>query len=322
VWSFATLATGAVSGFVGLCLMRLLLGIGESVAYPSYSKILMLTLAEHQRGLANAIIDAGTKVGPALGTLIGGLLIARFGWRVLFIGVGAASLVWIVPWLRWAPKIHVRQTAATAAPGFLEIMSRRSAWATFFGLFCYNYAWYFLLTWLPSYLVMERKFTMRMMAVYGALPFAATAVSAVFCGWLSDRQIARGGSVNKVRKTFVVAGVLVTAAALPLATVNSHLVSMISLVTGFAGMGLFTSNSWAVSQTIAGVEASGKWTGLQNGVGNLAGVTAPVITGWIVGRLGSFHVAFVVASAMLVATALLYAFMLGRIEPVRWKKGE
>ena len=84
--------------------LRLLLGMGESVAYPSYSKIFAMHFPEHHRGLANALIDAGSKFGPALGTLMGGLLMARFGWRPFFFVLGAASLVWLIPWLKWMPR--------------------------------------------------------------------------------------------------------------------------------------------------------------------------------------------------------------------------
>ena len=91
-WSAATAATGLANSFVVLFGLRLLLGMGESAAYPSYSKIFATHFPEHHRGLANALIDAGSKFGPALGTLLGGLLMARFGWRPFFFVLGAASL--------------------------------------------------------------------------------------------------------------------------------------------------------------------------------------------------------------------------------------
>lgn len=100
LWSAATAATGLAHGFAMLFVLRLVLGIGESVAYPCYSKILAGHFAEQQRGVANALIDAGTKCGPALGTLAGGLLMARFGWRPFFIVLGLGSMFWLGPWVR------------------------------------------------------------------------------------------------------------------------------------------------------------------------------------------------------------------------------
>src|ERR1700687_3763263 len=97
LWSAATAATGIVHTFSGLLILRLLLGIGESVAYPSYSKIIALNFSEERRGLANAVISAGLLLGPGFGMLFGGLLMARFGWRPFFIVLGLVSLLWLVP---------------------------------------------------------------------------------------------------------------------------------------------------------------------------------------------------------------------------------
>ena len=104
IWSGATAVTGLVHGFAVIYCLRLLLGMGESISFPSYSRILATQYPEHHRGLANAIVDAGTKTGPALGTLLGGLLMAQFGWRTFFIALGLISLLWLIPWFKWMPK--------------------------------------------------------------------------------------------------------------------------------------------------------------------------------------------------------------------------
>src|SRR5215467_3454038 len=98
IWSGATLATGFTSAFMSLLFLRLLLGMGESVAYPSYSKIIAGNFPQTHRGTANALIDGASKMGPAIGTLLGGLLVAGYGWRSLFFAMGALSLSFLVPW--------------------------------------------------------------------------------------------------------------------------------------------------------------------------------------------------------------------------------
>jgi MFS family permease len=127
LWSATTAATGLIHGFSILIVVRLLLGVGESVAYPCYSKILAGHFAEHQRGLANSLIDAGAKCGPALGTLVGGLLMARFGWRPFFVALGLASLLWLPLWFKRMPR---RQEPAFKlsgeAPGIADILRRRA----------------------------------------------------------------------------------------------------------------------------------------------------------------------------------------------------
>src|SRR5258707_10859756 len=101
LWSTATAVTGVVHGFALLLAVRLILGIGESVAYPSYSKILARYFSEEHRGFANSVIVAGNTLGPGFGMLLGGMLMARYGWRSFFIVLGVASLLWLLPWLRW-----------------------------------------------------------------------------------------------------------------------------------------------------------------------------------------------------------------------------
>jgi ACS family D-galactonate transporter-like MFS transporter len=321
VWSAATALTGIASGFVLLFSLRLILGMGESAAYPSYSKIFATHFPEHHRGLANAVIDAGSKFGPALGMLVGGLLMASFGWRPFFIVLGAASLIWLIPWMKWMPRGHgISGEKLAKPPRVLHILAQRSAWGSFGGLFCGNYFWYFLLTWLPSYMVNERHFSSRRMTTMSALAYLAIGVSAALCGWLSDHWIASGATPTKVRKTFTVGGLTLSTIILPVVMVTSRDLSMALLFLTCIFFGMWSSNHWALIQTLAGPPAAGKWTGIQNGIGNLAGVVAPAVTGVVVQRTGEFFWAFVVATGVLLAGACFYLFVIGRIEQVDWSK--
>jgi MFS transporter, ACS family, D-galactonate transporter len=321
IWSTATALTGVVRGFAALFLLRLVLGVGESVAYPSYSKIIAAGFPERQRGVANGLIDVGCKLGPAAGMIVGGLILVRFGWRMVFLSIGVASLLWLVPWFIAAPKIGSVSSmrARYQGPGFFDVLRKKDAWGTLLGLFCSNYAWYFMLTWLPQYLLMERHYSTRMMALTGWLPFCATAAGASVGGCLSDAWIRRGASATLVRKTFVVAGLAGCAVfLLPAAIVADQLAAMSLLILAAFIYGLFSGNLWAVTQTLAGPLAAGKWTGIQNCAGNLAGIAAPVVTGFIVERTGSFYFAFVWVCVNLVIGALSYLFIVGRVEPVSW----
>ncbi len=295
------------------------LGVGESVAYPCYSKILAGHFAEHQRGLANALIDAGGKIGPALGTLLGGVLMARFGWRPFFIVLGLVSLLWLPAWIKWMPRGQGAAAGASgAAPGIPEILAKRSAWATFAGHFCANYFWYFLLTWLPFYLVRERHFSMNAMATIGALAYFITAGATTIAGWLSDRMIAGGATPTRVRKTCTGMGLALTTIVLAVTVVSDRTLSMVFLMLACVFYGIFASSHWAITQTLAGPLAAGKWTGLQNFVANLAGVAAPAVTGFVVEETGRFFWAFAAAAGVVLAGAATYVFGLGRVEPEKW----
>jgi MFS transporter, ACS family, D-galactonate transporter len=322
LWSVATALTGFASGFGVLFGLRLALGTGESVAYPAYSRIISDDIPERNRGLANALLDAGSKAGPALGTLVGGLIVARFGWRPLFLILGFGALLWLVPWVlampRSLPRAH--RPAAGGGPGFLEIASKRDAWGTFLVLFGGNYAWYFILTWLPAYLEKERGFSKEQTAIFGSLPFWGIAVTAVVAGWASDRLIARGASVTRVRKSFAVAGLLATTLILPASMLTNQRAAMTLLTAGCLSYGLYTANLWAITQTLAGPVA-GKWTGMQNCIGNLSGIAAPYVTGQIAYHTGHFFYAFAAACFWLVVAACSYLFIVGPVEPVRWRCG-
>lgn len=317
LWSLATGATGFASTFTILASLRLLLGAGEAVAYPSYSKIIASTFAEHQRGFANALIDAGTKLGPTLGTLMGGLIVSRMGWRPLFWMVGFLSLLWLVPWLRSAPPAPAKISGQPPSPPFREIVRHRAAWGTFLGLFCINYAWYFLLTWMPYWLVKERHFTMDRMAVFGSIPYLAAALGSVCWGWLSDHLIRKGHAPSKVRKTFVVAGQLSALWLLPAVFVKDNTLMLVFLTIALMLMTL-TSSHWAITQRLAGPVAAGKWTGIQNFFGNLSGVAAPIITGFIVQRTGQFYLAFILVVVVILLGACCYGFLIRKVDPIEW----
>jgi MFS transporter, ACS family, D-galactonate transporter len=322
LWSAATGLTGFAGSFASIYLLRLLLGAGESVAYPSYSRILVSNFPESRRGLANALIDASTKVGPAVGTLLGGLLMVRFGWRPFFFVLGAASLLWLVPWYIWMPDRGVKPTEKKPAeiPTVLDILRQRSAWCMALGQFCSNYYWYFLITWLPAYLERERHFAKSKMAVFGSSAFLLIAMVSVTCGWLSDYLISRGGTPNRVRKSFAGTGMALATIILPVAYIKDETSAMILLFCACAAFGIYTPTLYAITQTLAGPLAAGKWTGLQNGFANMSGVLAPVITGWVVQTTGKFQLAFVLAALIALAGAAFFTVGVGRIEPVQFSK--
>ena len=321
IWSAATGMTGLAHSFAMIYGLRLLLGVGEAIAFPSYSRILAIQYPEHHRGLANAIVDAGTKTGPALGTLIGGLFMARFGWRPFFLVLGGLSLLWLIPWFRWMPRTSVvdRRDDRAGQVGIVEILTKRSAWFSAAALFCSNYFWYFLVTWLPPYLEKERHFSKPKMAMFGSASYLAIAASTMLCGWVTDRLIARGGSPTKVRKTAAGLGLSLSTIILPVAIVRDENVAMSLLMISCLCYGIFAPNLFAMTQTMAGPRAAGKWTGFQNGFGNLAGVAAPWLTGWVVNQTGQFYVAFLVAAIMALSAAVLYVFGVGPIRQVEFR---
>lgn len=315
LWSLATGAIGFSQGLATLVFLRLLLGAGESVAFPAYSKILVRAFPEGQRGLANSILDACTKLGPAIGIYFAAWFMEEFGWRAFFLATGFGALVWLPFWLRYA-RLEPESSGAPSAgreeggggPGWRELLSGRTVWATFLGLFCHNYNWYLLLAWLPTILVRERRFSLAGMGAWNAALLAVTAAATLAAGWYSDRLAAKARGVARLRRSFLITGLLVTGAAMPFTVASSAWISALSLLTAFTGIGIYVSNCWAFTQTLAG-RAAGRWTGLQNAFGNLGGVIAPAVTGVLAEKTGHFLPAVLASSAVLMAGAGIYAFL-------------
>jgi MFS transporter, ACS family, D-galactonate transporter len=319
LWSLTTAATGFVRGFTMLLAMRLMLGIGESVMIPACSKILGFHLPEHHRGFANGVLQGAWSFGPAVGTLGAGLLMARYGWRAVFIGIGLTSLAWVPAWIKWMPRGGAMERSLVATPGFADILRQRSFWRVCGGHFSVNYLAYFMLTWLPFYLVRERHLSMQSMPKIASAYYAIEGLSAITTGWFSDFFIRRNYTPTLVRKSAMAIGHVIAGIALGgCALANSHWYLSCLAAIGI-GCGTARAGPFAFSQTLAGPHATGKWTGLQNGFANLSGVVAPALTGFLVDRTGSFLAPLAIAAAVLMAGGLSWVFAVGRVEQVSWK---
>ena len=324
VWSGATFCTGLVQGMTALLVLRLLLGGGESVAFPCYSKIFATEFPPAKQGLPNAILNSGTKIGAALGVLVGGVLIALYSWRMMFFVLGGSGVVFLILWFMLAPRTDRKprgqaiSTATKPGPSYLDILRNRDAWGTFVGAACYNYAYFFGLTWLPSYLVQQKHLSLEKMGIIGAIPFWAAAVSAIIGGWTSDALIKRGHSTTKVRKAFVASGLVFSVAAFPSAIVEDLTASLVLLTVAYTALGVTVSNLWAISQTLAGPTAAGKWSGAQNCLGAIAEIVAPIVSGLVVQQTGNFSLAFLIMAILALVGAASYVFLVRTIAPIDW----
>jgi ACS family D-galactonate transporter-like MFS transporter len=319
IWSAATAVTGVLHGFAALLTIRVILGLGESVAFPSYSKILATYFDKSRRGSANSAIIAGLALGPAIGMLVGGTAVGRFGWRPFFLVLGLVGMLWLAPWFAWMPSRQTPHAATSGGPRFIHVCLQRSAWGTCLGQAAINYYLYFLVTWLPFYLVRARHLSMNTMARYGGLVFLMSALAATVWGKLSDYWVKAGASPTFVCKSSMglgCGGIGVTL-ALVAATDGYVFIAMLAMTGMFLGIG--GCHSWAIPQALAGPAMVGRWIGLQNFIGNLGGAIAPVLTGILVDRTGSFHIPFFITAAVAVVGALSWTLIVGPIEPVDWE---
>ncbi len=321
IWALATALVGLVTSFAMLFALRLLLGVGESVTYPSNSKLLGQRCPEHQRGRANGVIAACQALGPTFGTLVGGLIMVTFGWRAAFIGFGFASLLWLLPWF-----IVTRGGTATYGGEhgdplpYVTLLRQRALWGSSLGQFCSTYSYYFVLTWLPLILVKAYGYSVKEMAQIGAGVYAIHAASSALMGWTSDRWIMAGASANRVRKTLLVSGLIGIAVVMMVCASAVSTTAVLLLAATAALHGTQTPNIFAIAQTLGGPRAAGQWMGVQNLVGNLAGVIAPALTGFVVDRTGEYYWAFAIAAGVALLGSVAFGVLIPRIEPVVWNQ--
>jgi MFS transporter, ACS family, D-galactonate transporter len=322
VWSVATAASSLATGFGLLLMMRLCLGVGESVMFPSMSKICAEQLPEEARGMANGLLMASIRWGVAVGTLGGGLLIVRFGWRYAFLSIGLISLLWLPAWMRWRPsRVIPHMTANAPLPGLMTIMSKRAFWAAGIGHFCSNYLLYLMLTWFPSYLVREHHLSTATMTLAAAAIWTVDSLSSVVTGWLTDRFIRSGTSANKARKIAMGAGFLWATLALSAMAFAGPDTYWYCLVAVAIGSGVSSAGTFAFGQTLAGARVAGRWIGMQNCLGNFSGVIGPALTGFLIDKTHHFGAAFAVAACVALMGAFAWVVGVRRLEQVHWDGG-
>jgi MFS family permease len=321
LWAAATAVSGLASGFVSLLVLRVVLGLGESAAFPCTGKLLAQHLPPEKLGMANGLTLVGLGLGPAFGTFAGGLLMVEIGWRSVFLLFGLISLLWLLPW--WATtrdaSARVMIPSDDRAPSYLTIMRCPQAWGASIGHFSSNYALYFVISWLPLYLVKARGLSVAHMAEIGGLIYVVYAFGTYASGWLVDRLIQAGLNASRVRRVSIIGSLTVAAACFIGTAVGDVAVSIGSLFVAGAAFGFGTSNVFAVGQILAGPRAAGKWIGFQNCIANIAGIVAPLITGLVVDRTGQFFWAFVVAGAVMMAGMISWAILVPVISPVTFR---
>jgi ACS family D-galactonate transporter-like MFS transporter len=313
-WSLLAALTGLSETLAQLFALRLLLGAGESIVAPSSLRWIRMNVGEDHRGLAMGIYMAGTKIGPAAGAPIAAFLIASYGWRTMFFVTGLACLVWLVPWLLLVKndKPTPEAKAASSAAPFWPLFRLRSIWGILLGTFAYGNFLYFSITWLPAYFKEHLNVPLQLMGVYTMFSFSGMALTTIASGYIADRLIARGGDPVAVRKRFTIAGLLLAATEVFGAFTSDPSTALFFAVFSLGGLGIATANYWALTQTVIPGAAIGRIGGLQNTASNLAGVAAPIFTGWLIQNTGSYQAPMQAIAALLILGAASYAFLVGK----------
>ena len=305
LWSVSQGLMGLATGLGTLIVFRMLLGVGEAIYLPGGSKIVSLLFRPAERGLPCGLFDAGTRTGLVIeGVLVPWMLI-HYGWRTSFSIIGFAALLWLVPWFLTTPReLHgsVDRGATTNRRGFgpavAALITNRNLLGICLTFFCFDYYWYFLVNWLPDYLVTGRGLTILHAGLYAALPYFVFGASEPIGGWLADRLIRRGWSETRARKGLVTGAFFTGLLLIPAARVNTPGVA-VALIVGGCLVGLSTGNLLVILQSCAPPRAIGLWTGVYNFIGNIAGILSPLITGLLIEKTGSYTPPFFLAATLI-----------------------
>jgi MFS family permease len=318
LWAAATMLTSLVTGLTMLVLLRILLGLGESFTFPAANKIMSRHIGPERRGIANSAVGMGIAFGPAVGIFAGGLIVSQYGWRPVFAVFGFITLLWLVPWIvsvrrlpSYAPQNRERPVALS------RVLRQRSLWAMAFIHFCATYGVYFVLTWLPLFLVQSRGLPIVTMTYIATLGFVAQGVSAFLMGWTSDLWTRSGRDGGAYRRwSMIITQLIVAGSILLLINARNPAEMTFWIVVICAASAGSSVHNYAVAQSFAGPRIMGSFMGVQNGLGNMSGIVMPIVTGMIIDTTGSYSNAFILTSAVAVLGAIGWAFFVPDIRRI------
>jgi len=316
LWCLASASTALTRSIPQLIMVQVLLGVGQAVVPPASYRWIRYHFVEKERGLAIGLYMTGTKIGPAIGAPLTAWLIGMYDWRVAFVLIGVGGLVWLAPWLllvknddRQLEQADVKKVGAKPIP-FRRIMASPVTWGTIIASFCYMYFVYFCMTWMPAYFIERRHLSLGKMGLYAFFSFGGMAIMATLAGWAADRLIGRGHNPVTVRKWFTIAGFAVACTELIGARASSLETALVFAVVSLSGLGLATANYWAITQTLIPGAAIGRITGVQNCACSLAGIVAPILTGWLLQKTGTYDAPMMAIMVVLLVGVFCYLFMI------------
>ena len=337
VWTLASFAAAVSIGVKSLFGARILLGIGEAPTFPGTAKATAYWFPKHERSLATATFDSMAKFSSAVGIPLLGLVLIHFGWRANFALTGIISVVYLALFfafyrnpsadskLSQIERDYIRnggaqpEDAARAAAGapLLYLLKQRKVIGLAIGYGSYNYVFYLLLTWLPSYLAKAQHLDLKRSFFYTAVPWlSATVAELIVGGWLVDSLIQRGWSATRVRRTILVGGTLLGLGIFGVAYSHSAQTAVFWITLSITGLSIAAPVGWSMPGLIAPRESVGTIGGIMNLSNQLSGIAAPIVTGFVVAATKNFEWAFLIASAYLFIGIAAYILLLGDMAPI------
>lgn len=337
IWSIASFCSAGALGTASMFASRFLLGVGEAPTFPGCSKAIGYWFPRSEASLATAIYDCAAKVGAAVGVPFMGLVLLHYGWRWSFGTTGVISFFYFLAFFAFyrnpSEDRHLTETErryiieggahVEGAPGvrqkipFAHMLRQKKVIGLLLGYGSYNYTFYLLLTWLPSYLSKSLGMDLRHSVLYTSVPWGVGAVvELIFGGWLVNALIHRGWDASRVRQTVLVGGTALGLGILGAARAHTPQSALLWITISMAGLSAAGPIGWSIPALIAPERGVGTLGGILNTTNQMAAIISPIVTGYIVDRMRSFSLVFAVAAAILLIGVAAYIILLGRIEPI------
>ena len=346
LWSVSSFAAALAPGLGWFFGARLLLGVSESPIFPANAKAMGNWFTREERTLATALTDAAAKFSTAIGVPLIGLLLLYFGWRWSFAATGFISFIYFLLFCLiyknptedklLSPKElqFIRQggaqTGGTQPDGARSagatnyrgsslgyLLTQRKVYGLALGWGAYNYTFYLLLTWLPSYLSVSLHANLLHSFMYTSVPWLFASFTDILVGgWLVDALIQRGWNANRVRQSVMVGGMACGLAIYGAASSHTAGAALVWISIAIGGLAAASPVAWTVPSLIAPPEGVGTVASVANLCGQISAISAPIVTGYIVSVTHSFASAFVTATAILLLGIFGYVVLLGRIVPI------
>jgi sugar phosphate permease len=324
-WSFFTAATGLARTWSALVAMRFLFGAGEAGCFPNLTKALERWLPARERIRAQGTMWMSARWGGAVTPYLVFLVLGLVSWRTAFMLFGLLGVGWAVAfglWFRDNPREHPAVNAAEAAllpaPAdrsqpftvpWRKLLRARSVWLLCGQYFACSYAWYFFITWFPTYLIEVHKFDLKRSALLAGLPLLVGGTGSMLAGLLAPRLQRIVGDVGLVRRLFGVAGSTGAAACLVAATfLRDPLLAVGAIALASLGNDITLPGAWTACMDIGGPYV-GTLSGMMNMLGNLGGFVSPIVLGYIVGRTGNWNLTFYLTAALYLLGAVCWWFL-------------
>jgi ACS family hexuronate transporter-like MFS transporter len=330
IWSLAAMGHALVQSVIGFAIARFALGLGEAGNFPAAIKTVAEWFPRRERALATGLFNAGSNVGAVIAPAVVPFIALRYSWQYAFLLTGAIGFVWLAFWygLYRTPEQHPRLSPAERAyiqsdaeePAvrvpWLRLAGHRETWAFAIGKFLTDPVWWFYLYWIPKFLHDQHGLTLSKLGPPLIVIYVVADVGSIGGGWLSSWLIERGFTVNRARKTAMLACALCVTPIVFASRVSGlwTAVALVSLAAA-AHQG-WSANIFTLASDMFPRRAVGSVVGMGGMAGSIGGMLVATGTGWMLQLTGSYLTPFLVAGSAYLLALLVIHVLVPRVEPV------